>query len=296
MYGFEGGCLGDYAHGLYNAIERFFCGVLGMHRYVHGYSARETRRLYDQARILEDLLHKDTRFPDGSRVLEVGCGVGAQTVILAEHSPEATIEAVDISLDSLREARNAINRDGISGASFYQTDILSLPFAGESFDHVFVCFVLEHFTRPLDVLLELKRVLRKGGTLTVIEGDHGSCFWYPCTEYSRRVWRCLVEAQARLGHNSLVGRELYPLLMKSGFGIRYVSPRWVYVDGAHPGLMLDVIGKIIAPMVDSSREQSIGIGMIDRASWLEGMKDLHRLIDSPESTFFYSWFKGVARK
>ena len=229
-------------------------------------------------------------------MLEIGCGVGAQTVILAGRSPKARIEAVDISPDSLREAKNAVNRDEITGVSFYQTDILNLPFAGGSFDHVFVCFVLEHFTRPLDVLLELKRVLRNGGTLTVIEGDHGSCFWYPFTEYSRQVWRCLIEAQARLGHNSLVGRELYPLLMKSGFNIGYVSPRWVYADGGHPGLMLDVIDKIIAPMVDSSREQSIGTGMIDRASWEEGMADLHKLIDSPEGTFFYSWFKGVAWK
>lgn len=267
-----------------------------MHRYVHGYSARETKRLYDQALILENLLHKDTAYPGGSRVLEIGCGVGAQTVVLARRSPEARIEAVDISLPSLKRARDAIRREGMSKVAFHQADIRSLPFAGESFDHVFVCFVLEHFACPLDVIFELKRVLRKGGTLTVIEGDHGSCFWYPCTECSHRVWRCLIGSQARLGHNSLVGRQLYPLLMKSGFNIRYVSPRWVYVDGAHPGLMFDVIGKIIAPMVDSAREQSIGAGMIDEDSWQEGMKDLHRLIDSPESTFFYSWFKGVARK
>ncbi|MFO8143786.1 MAG: class I SAM-dependent methyltransferase, partial [Dehalococcoidales bacterium] len=88
-----------------------------MHRYVHGYSERETRRLYDQARILEDLLHKDTRFSGGSRVLEIGCGVGAQTAILAERSPKARIEAVDISVESLKEARNAVNRDGINGVS-----------------------------------------------------------------------------------------------------------------------------------------------------------------------------------
>ncbi len=51
--------------------------------YVHGYSAGEETRLQDQATTLTGLLHADTRYPAGSRVLEAGCGVGAQTVILA---------------------------------------------------------------------------------------------------------------------------------------------------------------------------------------------------------------------
>ena len=57
--------------------------------YVHGYSARESERLADQAETLTELLHYDTRYPAGSRVLEAGCGIGAQTVILAKNSPEA---------------------------------------------------------------------------------------------------------------------------------------------------------------------------------------------------------------
>src|ERR1043166_6699047 len=51
--------------------------------YVHGYDVRESERLGDQAGALVDLLHHDTSYPDGSSVLEAGCGVGAQTVTLA---------------------------------------------------------------------------------------------------------------------------------------------------------------------------------------------------------------------
>ena len=53
--------------------------------YVHGYSARESERLADQAQTLTELLHHDTHYPAGSRVLEAGCGIGAQTVILARN-------------------------------------------------------------------------------------------------------------------------------------------------------------------------------------------------------------------
>ena len=44
--------------------------------YVHGYSAKETERLYDQAGSVKDLIHLNTVYPPGSVVLEAGCGVG----------------------------------------------------------------------------------------------------------------------------------------------------------------------------------------------------------------------------
>ena len=55
--------------------------------YVHGYSDRERGRLRDQATTLTDVLHGDTVYPAGSLVLEAGCGVGAQTITLAENAP-----------------------------------------------------------------------------------------------------------------------------------------------------------------------------------------------------------------
>jgi cyclopropane fatty-acyl-phospholipid synthase-like methyltransferase len=57
------------------------------HPYVHGYDPRESERLNDQAGTLVDLLHSDTEYVAGSRVLEAGCGVGAQTITLAQRSP-----------------------------------------------------------------------------------------------------------------------------------------------------------------------------------------------------------------
>ncbi len=74
--------------------------------YVHGYSGRENQRLLDQASSLADLLHWDTVFPVGSRVLEAGCGIGAQTVTIAQNNPEARILSVDVAASSLAAARN----------------------------------------------------------------------------------------------------------------------------------------------------------------------------------------------
>lgn len=61
--------------------------------YVHGYENKEIVRLYDQASTLVELLHSDTHYKTGCNVLEAGCGVGAQSVILAHNSPEANFNA-----------------------------------------------------------------------------------------------------------------------------------------------------------------------------------------------------------
>ena len=47
--------------------------------YVHGCASREAVRLQDQASTLVEHLHSDTCYADGHKVLEAGCGVGAQT-------------------------------------------------------------------------------------------------------------------------------------------------------------------------------------------------------------------------
>ena len=131
--------------------------------YVHGYSAREATRLRDQADTLSALLHHDTHYPAGSVVLEAGCGIGAQTVILAKNSPKAQITSLDISEDSLARARETIRVEGITNVTFRQGDIFHLPFEPASFDHIFVCFVLEHLSEPQKALEQLHPILRKGG-------------------------------------------------------------------------------------------------------------------------------------
>ena len=142
--------------------------------YVHGYETRESRRLQDQANALVELLHSDTRYQKGSQVLEAGCGVGAQTVTLASNSPNASFTSIDISADSVAEAKKAVEFAGLRNVHFEQTDIFDLRYEPESFDHVFVCHVLEHLSQPAEALETLKRLIKVGGTITVIEGDHGS--------------------------------------------------------------------------------------------------------------------------
>jgi len=264
--------------------------------YVHGYSERETRRLYEQADILEEILHVGTAFAEGAKVLEAGCGVGGQTRFLVKRSPGAVFTCVDISGKSLSTARQLRHREGFERVSFLRGDLSRLSFGDGAFDHVFVCFVLEHLGDPVGILRELRRVLRSGGTITVIEGDHGSCFWHPETAASRAAWEGLIEAQRRMGHDPNIGRRLAPLLSESGFELRRCEPAWLYADRLRPALRDGMVDHIIVPMVQSAEEQILREGLVEEGIYAEGIRDLSRVDEIEEGTFFYTWFKAVAVK
>ena len=263
--------------------------------YVHGYSEREASRLSDQANTLSDLLHHDTVYAPGSQVLEAGCGVGSQTRFLVENSPEAHFTSVDISAESLEKARERLARQGATNVTFQQGDIFNLDFADEQFDYVFVCFLLEHLPNPVEALACLSRVLKKGGTITAIEGDHGSFYCHPESAEARQTVDCLIRSQAELGGNSLIGRELYPLLCKAGYRDVHVSPRMVYVDSSKPDWVEGFSKLTFIAMVEGVREQALAAGMMSEEAWDKGIGDLYAAT-AEDGTFCYTFFKGVGVK
>lgn len=261
--------------------------------YVHGYDPRANERLRDQANALVDLLHWDTSYPAGSRVLEAGCGVGAQTVTLARNSPGARILSMDLSAASLAQARRAAASAGLTNVHFQQADVMALPHAAGSFDHVFVCFVLEHLARPVEALEALKVVLKPGGTITVIEGDHGSAYFHPDSAAAREAIRCQVELQRAAGGNAMIGRELYPLLMAARFRDVGVSPRMVYVDSSKPGLVEGFTKKTFNAMIEGVRDDALKAGIVEPDRFDQGVRDLHATAGS-NGVFCYTFFKAVA--
>jgi SAM-dependent methyltransferase len=263
--------------------------------YVHGYSNRENFRLYYQANTLTELLHHDTIYSPGSKVLEVGCGVGAQTIILSRNSPEASITSIDVSSESIEKARQLAEKEGLKNVEFQVANIFDLPYEDEIFDHIFICFVLEHLKNPLDALLSVKRLLKKEGTITVIEGDHGSSYFYPRSYEAMKAIKCLIDIQELLGGYSLIGREIYPLLNRAGFKNVSISPRIVYLDSSKPDLVEGFTKNTFISMVEGVRKQALELKMIDEKTWNKGISDLYQTTKQ-EGTFCYTFFKGIAFK
>ena len=214
---------------------------------------------------------------------------------LARNSPGAHIVSVDISADSLAEAKAKADAAGLTNVQFQQADIFALPFDPQSFDHVFVCFVLEHLSQPIEALVTLRELLRPGGTITVIEGDHGSAYFHPDSDAAHMAIRCQVELQRAAGGNALIGRQLYPLLWQAGFDAVRVSPRMVYVDSSRPDLVDGFTKKTFTAMIEGVREEAIKAAMVEPEVFDTGIRALYRTAEE-DGVFCYTFFKGLGRK
>lgn len=261
--------------------------------YVHGYRAEEGARLADQAEALEDLLHHDTAFPACSHVLEVGCGVGAQTVVIARRSPGARITAIDVSAESLTQARRRVRRAGLGAqVEFRRLDVRTLPDAGLGLvDHVVVCFVLEHLSDPVGVLRTLRGALRPGGTITVIEGDHASTAFTPDSAAARAAIDCQVVLQRQAGGDAMIGGRLGELLTAAGFSAVTTSPREVRVDDAGPADAF--VLRTFTAMIAGVREPAVAAGLSTPEAFDAGIADLRRTAE-PGGTFRYTFTRAGA--
>jgi len=107
----------------------------------------------------------------GSYILDLGCGSGLSSYMLSEHGHR--VYGTDISSFFLAEA------DGLQSKNLgYQVcDVLDLPFRNESFDMVCSNELIEHVTDTGRALLEMIRVLKKGGRTLIMGPNLCSPFW-----------------------------------------------------------------------------------------------------------------------
>ena len=124
-----------------------------------------------QQAMLSDYL-ADLALPDRARVLEIGCGTGAISRVLATRPEAAVVVGVDPSEVFLRRARQLA--EGLPNLTFERADGADVPMPDGSVDAVILHTVLSHVPDPAAVLAEAHRLVRPGGRLAAFEGDYAT--------------------------------------------------------------------------------------------------------------------------
>jgi ubiquinone/menaquinone biosynthesis C-methylase UbiE len=114
----------------------------------------------------------EIEFPPAARVLEVGCGTGVLTRVLARVPGIESVLGVDLAPALVKRARDLA--PGLSNVTFEEADARSLPLADGSFDVVVFDSTLSHVPAPERALAEAFRVLRAPGSLAVFDGDYST--------------------------------------------------------------------------------------------------------------------------
>jgi SAM-dependent methyltransferase len=251
---------------------------MGAKAYVHGYGTREQERLVAQAEHWRHrLIRADTALDPGTRLLEIGCGVGAVLAVLGQEFTGLRLTGVDIEPKQLEFARGHLERSGVD-ATLVEADAVALPFADDSFDQVWMMWFLEHVPDPSAVLREARRVLAPGGAITAIEVDYSTCRVEPSTPAFEALVEAMVWGMTASGWSD-AGTRLPGWLRETGFAavIEGERPFWWRGD--------DLAGqaRYAADVLESALDALAALPGTDEEELRLGLEDLRRLPRLPRA-------------
>ena len=132
----------------------------------------ETRGADPQQREMRRAFLAEIDFPERAKVVEVGCGTGVLTRVLAVRENVESVLGVDLAPSLVGKARELAA--DCRNARFEVADARALPLADASFDVAVFDSTLSHVPEPERALAEAMRVLVGGGVIAVFDGDYAT--------------------------------------------------------------------------------------------------------------------------
>jgi len=264
--------------------------------YLHGFTQEEQARLSKQARFGEHTVYQNINFTQARELLEVGCGVGAQSEILLRRFPDMRLTGVDRSPKQLGAAKERLSKLPFAEERFelHQMDATDLTFPANSFDGAFLCWILEHVPDPIRVLSEVRRVLRPGSLVYATEVMNSSFFLDPYSPNVWKYWMAFNDYQLETKGDPFVGAKLGNFLMQLGYQDIQTEVKTWFLDNRAPQARKDCI-EYWADLLSSASEQLLAAGKVSQ-DVVDGMKsEMQKVSSDPNAVFFYSFVQASAR-
>lgn len=264
--------------------------------YLHGFSQKEQDRLRQQAAFAEHIVYKDINLSNVKNLLEVGCGVGAQSEILLRRFPKLNLTGIDLNDKQLAAATSHLESLPYADNRFnlIKMNAESLDFESNSYDAAFLCWVLEHIPRPANVLSEVRRVLSPGSTVYVTEVLNSTFFLDPYSPNIWKFWMAFNDYQYENAGDPFVGAKLGNLLMSLGFRDVQTEVKTWHLDNREPEKRKETID-YWTDLLMSGADKLINEKVITKGLAENAYKEFKSVASNPNAVFFYSFIQASAK-
>ena len=219
--------------------------------YVLGHSAEELNRLIDQARLFgeltEDVFVRAGIGP-GMRVLDVGCGAGDVSFLLARMvGPSGAVVGVDRSEDAVAMANARAQAMGLAQVSFSQGELEDISL-DQPVDAAVGRFVLMYSSEPSIALRRVAANVRAGGIVAFQEMNVAEAKSFPYVDLFEQSMRRIVETLDREKVKNLMGLGLYRTFVEAGLP----PPQMIMgarVEGSSDSLGYQIVAQVVKSLL-----------------------------------------------
>jgi ubiquinone/menaquinone biosynthesis C-methylase UbiE len=188
--------------------------------YVLGRSEKESQRLVKQSVFMRpstDRVFQKAGIAAGMRVLDMGCGAGDVSFLVAEHvGPTGAVVGIDRDPAVLAFARQRAAENGLSNVTFEESELHRFS-TTEPFDACVGRFVLMYQADPVVTLAHISRAVKNGGLVVAQEPDFGvGVTSWPTVPLWQQVSHWMAETFRRGGVHHDIGKRLYHLFRQAG--------------------------------------------------------------------------------
>lgn len=196
---------------------------------------------------------------------------------------------MDASAEQLSRAREHLAEAIASGrVTLEQADAAHLPCASGSFDGAFVCWFLEHVPNPIDILREIRRVLKPGARLVCNEVQNASLHIHPFEPAILSFWARFNQHQREIGGDPFIGGHLESHLRSAGFRNIQARMKTYFFDDRAPAER-EEFSRYWETLTLSGAPGLLAAGRVTEAE-VQAVRDAFtRIRRERDFTFFVGW-------
>lgn len=183
--------------------------------------AQEMQRLDYKSRILQGVeakIWRNAGLTSTMQVLDLGCGTGIVSQEIAQSLTSGSIMGIDRSPAMIAAAQSRSQLSQLTNLTFQVGDSENLNLPTASCDFVYARFLFQHLGNPQVTLAEMRRVLRPGGIVCIVDIDSNWMMFYPPIPSADTFQEQVIKMQQQQGGDRMVGRKLGGYLTAAGFG------------------------------------------------------------------------------